>query len=86
MKKRLLFVIPSIVGGGAERSLVTLLQLIDYSRYDIDLFLFEQSGLFFDLLPENVRLLEYGENTQRSDCRCRLVLRHSYRNMIISWL
>ena len=61
MKKRLLFVIPSLVGGGAERSLVTLLQLIDYSRYDIDLFLFEQSGLFFDLLPENVRLLEYGE-------------------------
>lgn len=57
MKKQLLFVIESLTLGGAEKSLVTLLNLLDYSKYDVDLLLFAQGGAFQALLPEEVHLL-----------------------------
>lgn len=57
MKKKLLFVIESLVCAGAEKSLVTLLNLIDYSRYDVDLQLFSYGGEFEPLLPPEVNLL-----------------------------
>lgn len=57
MKKQLLFVIESLTLGGAEKSLVTLLNLLDYEKYDVDLLLFAQGGAFQALLPKNVNLL-----------------------------
>ena len=41
MKKKLLFVIPTLYNGGAEKSLLSLLQTIDAEEYDIDLLLFK---------------------------------------------
>lgn len=57
VKKRIIFVIESLSLGGAEKSLVTLLNLLDYSKYDVDLLLFAQGGPFQELLPEKVNLL-----------------------------
>lgn len=61
MKKKILFVIPSLSSGGAEKSLVSLLKLFDYSRYDVDLFAFRAQGLFVDKIPENVTVYDAGE-------------------------
>lgn len=61
MKKKLLFVIESLNLGGAEKSLVTLLNLMDYSRYDVDLLLFAHGGAFQQLLPPEVNLLPIPE-------------------------
>lgn len=58
MKKKLLFVMESLGIGGAEKSLVTLLSQLDYSKYDVDLFLFNQKGEFLDLIPKEVNLLD----------------------------
>lgn len=55
--KKILFVIESLTLGGAEKSLVTLLSLMDYSQYDVDLLLFAQGGAFQQLLPKQVHLL-----------------------------
>lgn len=71
MKKKLLFVIDSLGSGGAEKSLVTLLSLLDYSEYDVDLQLFSQGGEFQDFLPENVNLLpipDYFVSVSRDIC------------------
>lgn len=57
MKKRILFVIDSLICAGAEKSLTTLLSLIDYSKYDVDLQLFKYGGEFEKYLNENVNLL-----------------------------
>ncbi|WP_288707874.1 glycosyltransferase [uncultured Alistipes sp.] len=57
-KMNLLFVMPDLGGGGAERSLITILSLIDYNRYEVDLKLFHHSGIFLSQLPETVNLLE----------------------------
>lgn len=57
MKKRLLFAIDSLTIGGAEKSLVTLLNLLDYSRYEVDLQLFSFHGVLMQFLPKEVNLL-----------------------------
>ena len=58
MKKKIIFVMESLRIGGAEKSLVTLLSQLDYSKYDVDLFLFNQKGEFLDLIPKEVNLLD----------------------------
>lgn len=57
MKKRILFVIDSLICAGAEKSLVTLLSLLDYSKYEVDLQLFRYGGEFECFLPKEVNLL-----------------------------
>ena len=56
-KCRLLFVIDSLGTGGAEKSLVTLLNLLDYSCFEVDLQLFSYGGAFTGFLPGKVNLL-----------------------------
>ena len=58
MKKKVLFIMGCLENGGGERSLINLLNLFDYEKYDIDLVLFKERGLFFDQLPKNVKLID----------------------------
>lgn len=58
MKKSLLFVMNNLTCGGAEKSLISLLETIDYSLYNVDLFLFKHEGIFINKLPKEVRLLQ----------------------------
>jgi glycosyltransferase involved in cell wall biosynthesis len=58
LKKRILFVIESLEVAGAEKSLISLLSLIDYSEYEVDLQLFSYGGELESLLPKEVKLLE----------------------------
>lgn len=60
MKKRLLFVMSNLQNGGAERSLVNLLQLIDYAKYSVDLLLFQECGMFLKQVPKEVNLVKQG--------------------------
>lgn len=69
MKKKVLFVIESLTCAGAEKSLVTLLNLIDFEKYDVDLQLFSYGGEFEQLLPKEVNLLpklSYFERAEES--------------------
>lgn len=58
MRKRILFVMLNLYNGGAERSLINLLKLMDYERYDVDLLLFKKEGFFLKELPKNVKLVD----------------------------
>jgi glycosyltransferase involved in cell wall biosynthesis len=57
MKKKILFVMNNLNCGGAEKALVSLLQVIDYEAYEVDLFLFKHEGLFLSQVPGSVNLL-----------------------------
>lgn len=57
MKKDVLFIMNNLSCGGAEKALVSLLQNFDYSKYNVDLFLFQHEGLFLHQLPKEVCLL-----------------------------
>lgn len=63
--KKLLFVIPSLRDGGAERSLVNLLSELSPKQYDIDLLLFKKGGTFYNQVPEYVHILEQPPILQR---------------------
>ena len=57
MKKKLLFVMNSLHVGGAEKALISMLQMIDYSMYEVDLQLFQHKGLFMNQIPAEVNIL-----------------------------
>ena len=46
MKKKILIISHNLRIGGVERSLIGLLNSIDYSRFEVDLFLFIHDGEF----------------------------------------
>jgi len=54
VRKKVAFIIESLDCGGAEKSLVTLLQNLDYSRLEVDLLLLKAGGAFDKMVPEAV--------------------------------
>ncbi|WP_216829036.1 glycosyltransferase [Alkalihalobacterium elongatum] len=58
MKQNLLFVMPSLSAGGGEKSLVNLLSQIDYNLYNVELLLFNKEGLFLNMLPQEVKIID----------------------------
>ena len=58
MKKTIVFVILSLESGGAEKSLVNLLNEIDLDAYDIDLLLFRKKGIFLSQIPDSINVLD----------------------------
>ncbi|WP_411678085.1 glycosyltransferase [Caproicibacter sp.] len=56
-RKKILFVNYSLHSGGIEKSLVTVLSLFDNKKYEVDLQLFANEGLFFSRVPEKVHVL-----------------------------
>lgn len=67
MKKKILFVINNLNCGGAEKALISLLETIDYSKFDVDLLLFKQEGIFMSKIPVQVNLLPEPENYKYFD-------------------
>ncbi len=58
MKKKLLFAIDSLDVAGAEKSLVTLLSMLDYTKFTVDLMLFAHGKVLEELVPIEVNILE----------------------------
>lgn len=56
--KKILFVITALNAGGAEKSLINLLNLMDYEKYQVDLLLFKKEGAFLSQIPESVQLID----------------------------
>lgn len=54
MKKKVLFVIESLGCGGAEKSLVSLLSLLDRRKYDLYIWMIHTEGAFKHLLPHDI--------------------------------
>lgn len=58
MKKQMLVVFTGCMElGGIERSLLGLLDSVDYNKYDVDLFLYGHHGPLFSLIHPNVNIL-----------------------------
>lgn len=56
--KNVLFIIDSLVCGGAEKSLVSLLPLLNSDKYNIFLWMRREVGEFITLLPSNVHIIK----------------------------
>jgi hypothetical protein len=61
-KRRILFLIPSLASGGAERTLINLLNKIDLDIYDVDLVAVLGKGPYLDQIPSGVRFIALFKN------------------------
>lgn len=62
MKKRIFISVYFMEIGGIERSLLGLLNSLDYDRYDVDLFIHRHTGEFLPMIPKAVNLLPEDKN------------------------
>ncbi|MDM5208980.1 glycosyltransferase [Cytobacillus kochii] len=69
MKTKLLFVMNNLQCGGAEKALISLLHAIDYKRYEVDLLLFKKEGVFLNIVPNEVTILNEQEEFRYFDGR-----------------
>ncbi|WP_052343618.1 glycosyltransferase [Bacillus massiliigorillae] len=58
MKRRLMFVVPSLRGGGAEKVMVTLLKYLDRSKFTLILVLLSKEGKYIDDIPNDVETID----------------------------
>lgn len=58
---------PSMFIGGAERSLIGILNTIDYEKYEVSLFLYRHEGEFLRLIPPQVNILPLMEEYETFD-------------------
>lgn len=57
MNKRVFISMHYMELGGAEMSLIGLLKALDYSKYDVDLFIYSHQGELMQFIPDEVHLL-----------------------------
>lgn len=57
-KKKLLFLCSNMNIGGFQKSLINLLKSFDYSKYEVDLFLIAQYGVFLADIPNEVNIIK----------------------------
>lgn len=65
--KKILFVMNDLNCGGSQKSLISLLENIDYTKYEVDLFLFSHEGMFMNSIPKEVNLLDEPEDYKYFD-------------------
>ena len=58
MKKRILIVNNHLRTGGAENSLISLLNQLDFSVYEVDLLLYHKNGSYIKRLPKQVNIID----------------------------
>jgi len=73
--KKILFVIPTLRMGGAEKALVSLLKSLDQSLVEVDLFLFESGGVLQKEVPEWVNIIEADDLTKAMTLEARFYLK-----------
>ena len=55
--KSLLFLMPSLPGAGAEKVLIEILRHIDYTQYNVSLFLEYREGVYLQDVPDKVSII-----------------------------
>ncbi|MFR2721862.1 MAG: hypothetical protein ACLTAY_09770 [Thomasclavelia ramosa] len=56
-KKKILILCSNMKIGGFQKSLINLLMYFDYNKYEIDLFLIDEDGIFTKYINKNVNII-----------------------------
>jgi glycosyltransferase involved in cell wall biosynthesis len=86
MKQRLFFAIHYLELGGAEISLIGLLNALDYSRCDVDLFVYAHRGELMSQIPPPVNLLTENPVYAQIERPMKEVLRDGSWKMVLARL
>lgn len=63
-KIKIICVIPSLVGGGAEKIMITLLNNFSRDSYDLSLVLFEAKGVYMEMIPSDIKVITLGKKNR----------------------
>ncbi|MBR1576550.1 MAG: glycosyltransferase [Bacteroidales bacterium] len=85
MRKKILFVIESLAGGGAEKVLITLLKHLDASRFDMSLCCITRVGKYLEDVPSHVHFSSVLEDYTRLSGLSLLLYKIKYK-LIYNWL
>ena len=72
--------------GGAEISLIGLLQSLDYSKYDVDLFVYSHRGELMEFIPKEVNLLPEVKEYAQIERPLKDVIRDGYWKIALARL
>lgn len=84
MKARIFIAIHYMHLGGAETSLIGLLQALDPAKVDVDLFVYSHEGEMMQLIPNYVNLLPENPTWSMLEKPLKEVLRRGYLRMFIA--
>ncbi len=79
LKKKIIITQSGMPIGGAEKALLAMLENIDYSRFDVDLFLYNHTGELMKELPKEVKLLPENKHYHALSIPLIQSLKHSIR-------
>jgi len=65
-KPKILFTLPNLNGGGAERVIVNIIKSLDKDKYDIKLLLVDKIGVYFEYLPEYIEIISLDTKRTRN--------------------
>lgn len=65
MKRKILFIVPNMCAGGAERVILTLLKHLPREQFDLNLALVEKAGPYLNELPNDVVVYDLGAGRVR---------------------
>ena len=85
-KPRILILIHYLEIGGAEISLIGLLNAIDKAQYDVDLFVYSHQGELMQLIPDGVNLLPEVRKYSTIERPMKEVLRKGYVDIVAARL
>ena len=80
-KMKLLFVISSLVGGGAERVITNIITHLDNKKYEISLALFEKKGSYLSQIPDYVEIYDLKKKNRYSFLKLILHLSRLFREI-----
>lgn len=82
-KRRILFIHSNLGGGGAEVALIEVLNHLDYTHYDVTLFLLYRLGDFIDRVPPQVHFKTEQFGQYFPGLKGRLAIRFGLRNWML---
>ncbi len=85
-KPRILILIHYLEIGGAEISLIGLLNAIDTTKYDVDLFVYSHQGELMQLIPDGINLLPENRKYSTLERPMRDVLREGHVDIVAARL
>lgn len=64
-KKKVVIIIPSLRGGGAERVIVNIVRHLDYQKLDLRLIVIKKRGPYIKLLPKSLQVIDLDSDRVR---------------------
>jgi len=56
-KQKILFTLPNLNGGGAERVIINIIKTLDKDKFDMKLLLIDKIGVYFEYVPDYVEII-----------------------------